>query len=250
MCTVFTSINSHPKFKLILLSNRDEFYKRKSLSAHWWQNDNSVLGGKDLKYNGMWLGISKEGKIGIITNYREHIDPSATQTSRGEIVKDYLFSDLNGLKFLNTLKSKVLDYNGFNLLVGNPDEMYYFSNRQNNVIKLKKGVYGLSNALLDTDWTKVRIGKLKFKQIIAKTDFQREELFNMMLSQEKASDNELPDTGFGYEKEKFLSSLFMQSEIYGTVSTNLILVDYNNNIYFEERVHYPVLEVNQFEFQV
>ena len=54
------------------------------------------------------------------------------------------------------------EYNGFNLLCFDGENFSHFSNYENKVNILKPGIYGLSNALLDTPWPKLEKIKSTF----------------------------------------------------------------------------------------
>jgi len=79
MCIVFIS-TSHPKYSLILANNRDEFVLRPTSRPHWWNHINpntdtttSILSSRDLQRpeRGTWLGITKDGLLAVLTNFRE-----------------------------------------------------------------------------------------------------------------------------------------------------------------------------------
>ena len=71
MCLIFISLNNHPNYKLILAGNRDEFYNRKTAPANFWTDHRHILGGRDLEAGGTWLAMTKQGKIAMVTNYRD-----------------------------------------------------------------------------------------------------------------------------------------------------------------------------------
>lgn len=239
MCTLFLSYKNHSKYKIILVHNRDEFCNRPSVPLHWWEDIPTILAGRDLQRQGTWLGVSKVGKIAAITNYREMEDVSLKTTSWGDLVKDFLAQDSPIGEFSAYLEEVGNDFSGFNLIYGQFDDLHYFSNKADKPKALSPGCYGLSNALLDTPWTKVRTGKTAFGQLIAQPEFDAEALFSLMMSAKQAPDNELPETGFGIENERFLSSRFIESSFYGTMTTSLILVDNDDHVVFEERTHVP-----------
>jgi uncharacterized protein with NRDE domain len=106
------------------------------------------------------------------------------------------------------------------------------------VNSLTPGVYGLSNALLDTSWPKVDKAKTLFK---AKIDgaFDLDELITLMQDKEIAKDNELPETGLAIEMERAVSAMCIQTENYGTCCSTAITIDYDGNVEFLEK-SYPV----------
>ncbi|KAJ4315314.1 hypothetical protein N0V94_006010 [Neodidymelliopsis sp. IMI 364377] len=73
MCIAILS-TAHPDYPFILLNNRDEYLHRPTAAASWWPDpDSQVLGGYDLHRpaHGTWLGMTRQGRIAVLTNYRE-----------------------------------------------------------------------------------------------------------------------------------------------------------------------------------
>jgi len=239
MCLVFFSVKQHPDYPLIVVANRDEFYNRSTKSAGYWPASPQVLGGLDLQANGTWLGITTEGKIGWLTNFRDPKNISPQATSRGLLVSDYLTSSQKALKYLKMIERKENTYNPFNLIVGTIEELYYFSNYKKGIEKIAPGLYGLSNAFLDTPWPKVKLGKEKLSAILKKEKFDTEELFELLSDNSSPPDYQLPDTGIGLELERALSSMFVKTQNYGTRCSTIIMADNNNRIFFSERVYDP-----------
>lgn len=239
MCIIFLAVNEHRDYPLILLANRDEFQERPALNAHFWKEHPELLGGKDLKEGGTWLGLTKNGRISAITNHRDIPLHKEGRHSRGLLVLDYLLSETSPSLYLEELVQNRENYNPFNLLVGSVKELFVYSNISNKIDRIEKGLHGISNAFLNTPWPKITRGLDKFKSAIEKDSIKTEELFSIMQDTAKAPDHLLPDTGVGLEKERFLSSIFLQSEVYGTRSTAVLLFDRNNTINFFEKSYSP-----------
>ena len=106
MCLIFFSLKQHPTFKLIVAANRDEFYNRKTAEADFWKDYPTIVGGRDLEANGTWMGMTKTGKISMLTNYRDpkNINPNAP--SRGQLVSDYLEQNIAPDDYLKQIESK------------------------------------------------------------------------------------------------------------------------------------------------
>jgi len=247
MCTILFSWKSTENFKLVLLANRDEFYKRKTKTAHWWEDNPEVLGGIDKKAGGTWMGINKNGRFAAITNYRK-FPLKEYETSRGELVKNFLIGNDSMDDYMNFLMDKGQKYDGFNLLFGNPDELNYFSNRGPEK-KLEPSLYGLSNHLLDTPWPKVSRGKNMLEKELKSGNFNKENLFGVLANNKIADDKLLPETGIGLEKERMLSSIFIKNSDYGTRISTFLSIDYSGNVDFHERSFVPKKE-SRFEFKI
>lgn len=234
MCLIFVAINYHPVYKLIVASNRDEFYTRKTAAANYWPDYPHVLGGRDLQAGGTWMGMTKSGKISMLTNYRDPKNIRTDAPSRGDLVANYLENNLAPEEYLKNMEPA--KYNGFNLIMGDVDNLWYLSNYKEGVTKLDNGLYGLSNALLDTPWPKVVKGKMKLAPILGKSDLTTDRLMEFLYDTELATEN-LPSTGVSADLERALSSIFIKTPNYGSRCSTVVLVDKNNLVKFSERVY-------------
>jgi uncharacterized protein with NRDE domain len=224
MCLIFLAIDSRPDKPFVLLANRDEFYIRPTADMHWWE-DVPVLAGKDFEAGGTWLAYSRNGRLAAVTNYRDmkHVRPNAP--SRGRIPLDVVQSKLDGVACIESLRSEWKDCNGFNLLFHDGKSTFWYSNVTDEVKELQPGVYGLSNALLDTPWPKVETGKKRFEAWLQKDELQESDAFEIMADTARYAQEELPDTGVGMEMEALLSSICITSPIYGTRCSTFIVKD-------------------------
>lgn len=182
------------------------------------------------------MGITKEGRFAALTNYRDPNEITEGKRSRGEIVSRYLIGNSSPFNYLSTIQNNRENYPGFNLIVADRESLYYYSNVENKIKKLEAGIYGLSNALLDTNWPKVERGKAELESCIkkkAELDL-KESLFSMLQHADPAPDRLLPQTGVPIEWERILSPLFISSEQYGTRCSTVILKD-QDKIQFKER---------------
>lgn len=253
MCLIFLSVNNHHRYKLIVAGNRDEFYQRKTAPAHFWEDHPDILAGRDLEAGGTWMGISRQGRISVVTNYRDLKNLKPVATSRGHLVSDFLLNGSKPDEYLQEVSSKGNKYNGFNLIVGNQDELHYYSNYKKGPEKISAGLHGLSNHLLNTPWPKVERGKQKVNSLLKDHDVDPTKLFEVLFNEQRAEDSQLPDTGIGLDRERALSSMFIKSPGYGSRCSTVILIDRTNKVYFSERVY--DLEtfdysVNSFEFKI
>jgi uncharacterized protein with NRDE domain len=235
MCLIFLSINKHPDYKLVIAANRDEFYNRRTAAADFWQDQPSIVGGRDLEAGGTWLAMSKKGRIAMVTNYRDLKNIKTNAPSRGQLVTDYLLSREPTLDYMSKVESVAKAYNGFNLIAGDLKDFYYYSNYGDSIQKISAGLHGLSNHLLDTPWPKVTLGKKRVSEIL-EGKFNYKDLFSVLYNVEIAADDLLPDTGVGLERERALSSMFIKSPGYGTRCSTVVLVNNDNEVLFAERV--------------
>lgn len=234
MCLCLFAINQHDEYPLILLANRDEFRKRPAAKAAFWEDNSNILAGRDLEGMGTWLGVNTAGNIAFLTNYRHPDYFNRKGPTRGKLVSDFLSGNVNANDYLSSIE-KPEDYNGFNLVTGSFEELYYFSNIENEVRKIETGIHGLSNAFLNTSWPKVVKGKTQLGNALVTNQFDNDSLFDILKDEERPSSGLLPDTGVGDELERMLSPKFINSEEYGTVCSTVVRMKRNGEVTFEER---------------
>jgi len=164
MCLILLSHNDHPTYKLVVAANRDEFYGRPTAPAAFWEDHGHILAGRDQKQGGTWMGVTRHGRWAAVTNYRDPSTQKEHARSRGHLVADYLRARSTPEAYLHQVAQESNRYRGFNILVGRPDQLGYYSNRDGAVRMLEPGCYGLSNHLLDTGWPKVERGRKNFER--------------------------------------------------------------------------------------
>jgi uncharacterized protein with NRDE domain len=252
MCLILLAIGKHPEYKLILAANRDEDFERPSEPPHFWEDAPHLLAGRDRVAAGTWLGITRKGRIAAVTNYRDPANMKPDAPSRGKLVRDFLLSDLDSISYLDPVRREKDRYNGFNLILGNPEQIIWYSNRSDRVVPLPPGVYGLSNHLLDTPWPKVVRGKALFEEIFStEKELSVESFFRLLKDQTVAPDDRLPRTGVPLEWERILSPIFITSPTYGTRSSSLVLIDKEDHVTFLDKTfnsHSEPVSTAKFEF--
>jgi uncharacterized protein with NRDE domain len=236
MCLILIAYRHHPRYPLILAANRDEFYERPTQALEFWPDRPEIAAGRDLKRMGTWLGISRQGRLAAVTNYREAGVQRPEAQSRGHLVTDFLATRATPPDYLHRLRANGHLYNGFNLIVGDVRGLYYYSNRGGTASPVQPGIHGLSNHLLDTHWPKVRDGKSKLAAILAENenDIDRQRLLEALQDQSVPPDNQLPDTGVGPAWERMLAPIFITSPTYGTRCSSLLTIDANAAVVFTE----------------
>ncbi|PWW75476.1 DUF833-domain-containing protein [Tuber magnatum] len=202
MCILLLT-TSHPDYPLILLNNRDEFLHRPTQPAAFWEPPYShIFSGRDLARpeHGTWLGITRSGRLAVLTNFCEDSSAAAiSQKSRGAVVTSFLTSheDLSGStdSWLHRLLAdgKMNGVGGLSLLCGilrpsspssgpkaNLEKLAVICNRTaagdegvesgaHWVAGSKGETHGLSNSLFDDPWPKVVIGKNLLAETIEKS---------------------------------------------------------------------------------
>jgi uncharacterized protein with NRDE domain len=236
MCLLLIAWKTHPRYRLILAGNRDEFHDRPAAPLNWWQDDPRILAGRDLKANGTWLGVARSGRFGVVTNYRDLQAPIEGAPSRGNLVPRFLTGATSPKEFLDDLRGAAMRYSGFNLLVGGSRALYYFSNRGPTApTALAPGVYGLSNHLLNTPWPKLARTRANFTRLLEEQDVTIDALFAVLADREQAPADGLPATGLPADWERVVSAPFIVNERYGTRCSSVLMVERNGRTILHER---------------
>jgi uncharacterized protein with NRDE domain len=236
MCLILLSYDMHPFYRMVFAANRDEYYSRPTAPVAFLDNAPDILGGLDLNHNGMWLGITRTGRFAAITNFRNPGWQIANPPSRGFLVSNFIDADESAESYLEQVKSIGQKYNGFNILVGDKSNLLFYSNIGNEIQRIKPGLYGLGNKLLDTPWPKIEKGKACLEKVLEQKDkLNPEDIFHILKDNSYPPDNALPDTGVGLDWERILSPIFITSQFYGTRSSSIIFVERSGSITFLER---------------
>lgn len=216
-------------------ANRDEFLNRPTAPAAFWEDAPELLAGRDLEAGGTWCGITRTGRFGAVTNYRDPSGHKPAAPSRGDLVPGFLRSDDSPAAYLEGLIATADRYNGYNLLLGDAASLCYFSNREGVVRTLRPGLYGLSNHLLDTPWPKVVRAKDAMARLLDDPVLDPEPFFALLADESRAPDEALPATGIDPEWERALSAAFIRIADYGTRTSTVILLDEDGRVSFWER---------------
>jgi uncharacterized protein with NRDE domain len=250
MCLILIAWQSHPDYPLVIAANRDEFYARRTRPAAWWGQAVSLLAGHDEEAGGTWLGINRRGRVAMLTNVRSPEKCNLHAPSRGLLVLSALQSTGTLSQWVEESTRTGQNFNGYNLLIGEPlpvlargidAQLLYATNRTDDLAEpryesrtLAPGIYGLSNAALDTPWPKVTRAVGAFACQIADS-VKSESLFRLMADRELARDAELPVTGVPLDWERALSAIQIRANGYGTRSTTLLTVRRDGTVLFLER---------------
>lgn len=238
MCLLVLAWQVHPRYKLVVAANRDEFHERPTEAMAKWPPPDDLIAGRDLRAGGTWLGIGRDRRFGIVTNFRELQRPSPGAPSRGNLIPDYLRNPVPTGRYLQQLEVTAADYSGFNLLLADAHSLWYVSNRADRFAQvLPPGIYGLSNELLDTPWPKLQRVRSHFDPLLTQPgEVRKGELFAILADPTQAGiDEALPETGLSREWEQLLSSPFISAEDYGTRCSTVVMVENSGAVSLTER---------------
>jgi len=234
MCLIVFAWQVVPGVPLIAAANRDEFYARDAAPAGPWPDQPRIFAGRDLKAGGSWMGVTRadadgasraSSRFAAITNIRAPREHKDDAPSRGRLVADYLAGSLSPQAYIDSIRDGAAAFNGFNLVVGDRDSLLWFSNKGDadprNGTPLAPGIYGLSNALLDSPWPKVLKTKAQFASLLC-LGAPDDAYFEMLSDTTRAPDMRLPETGVPLEVERMLSAVRIESAAYGTRSSTVV----------------------------
>jgi uncharacterized protein with NRDE domain len=234
VCLILVAHRAHPRYRLVVAANRDEWFRRRTAPAAFWPDAPDVLAGRDLEQGGTWLGITRTGRFAALTNFRERGAHREAAPSRGALVSDFLRGTEDVGRFFSRLSPHAGRYNGFNLIAWDGTTLAVTSNRHGGSRTLGDGVFGLSNHLIDTPWPKVRAGRLGLAALLAR-EVSLDALLELLDDTRMAEDDELPDTGVGLDWERKLSPLRIVAGEYGTRCSTALLVGQSGEMIFAEQ---------------
>lgn len=246
MCLAVFAWQSNPDYPLVLAANRDEFYARSTRAAAWWGQSVAVLAGRDEEAGGTWLGINRAGRLAMLTNIRAPSERNPHAPSRGGIVLASLQAAEALPQWIDAFGPRAAAYNGFNLLGFEPlpngntsaQALYYTNKSAEPARSLAPGLYGLSNAFLDSPWPKVTRSVGRFACLLAQR-VALDDLLQLMADREGVRDALLPSTGVALEWERALAPIQIRANGYGTRSTTIVTVRNDGLVNFLERSFDP-----------
>ena len=271
MCLVFVAWRVHPRYRLVVAANRDEYHARPTAPAAPWEENRSpeegeraagrgsagarqaggvraptaagdlagaiaperrILAGRDLEAGGTWLGVSPDGRFAALTNFSGAAPPSPDAPSRGRLVVDYLRSGDAARAHAREVARAAERYCGFNLLVADRDALLCVTNRGGErVTEVPPGCHGLGNDRLDAPWPKVTAGLAEFRKLLASA-FEAENLFTLLAGGPSEGEAALAAVPVA---ERVRTTRFIRNPVYGTRSSTVVRIDSEGAIDFEER---------------
>ena len=244
MCVIAWNWQPASTTPLLLLANRDEYYARPSQRLHWWQ-DAPVLAGRDLQAGGTWLGLSRSGRLAALTNYRRPAEKLGEKpaTSRGHLVAGFLQGNMDAASYLQQVAKQAGNYQPFNLLVFDGQQLLGLESRRRRVFAIAPGVSGVSNADFDTPWPKLQTlkqglarrleaGRLQTGQLPA--ELEAPDWLPLLQDARTADDAQLPDTGVALEWERQLSAIWVAAPEYGTRASSIVQWSHKVAVFAEQ----------------
>ncbi len=228
MCLIVLAWKSHSRLPLIVAANRDEFYKRPSIAAHFWKESPDVLGGRDLEKGGTWFGVNRKGHFAAITNFRGG-SLERTGRSRGELVARFLLSDLSCEAFMEEIDQDRSSYNPFNLVISDGSSLAYTSEEHKSFELLTPGIHVIGNDRLNSDSRKINVARAAMAKRL-QGEVSEAALFDMLADTAPTENCEEPMT-------KALSAFFIRApeQDYGTRASSVYWQESDGHALFCER---------------
>jgi len=219
MCVTAFALQAHPRWRFVAVANRDEFHARDAAPLARWDDGSGLIGGRDLRSGGTWLGLSDAGRIAMVTNLRGYGLADPNRSSRGALVTGLLTGSLHPGSV------DLTPYNPFNLVLVGPDRATFLSNRPGTIrTELTHGIYGLSNGTLDEPWPKTLQLKGALLDWLVRGDDDVEPLFVALRRED------IPDYGIhprqpsDVPREAPETGVFINDPVYGTRCSSIVMV--------------------------
>ncbi|XP_038055341.1 transport and Golgi organization protein 2 homolog isoform X1 [Patiria miniata] len=257
MCLTAFVLNPDPwngGYRLMLAFNRDEFYKRPTKPAEFWDTNSDIISGQDMfvgKEGGTWLGMSRSGRLAMLLNILQPEGINRDAKGRGFLVSDFLEGSMDGQTYLQGIAKECDSYNGFNLITvelgnkGSIDANYYtnYAPEWKDPIKLNRGIHTFSNHTINTSWPRTDHVRTELEKIVQKAhSLSKEELTGELMAMMArdvplvpCADISTEDMDFTKFKEILKELVFIKSNTCGTRTTTVILIDAAGNASFTER---------------
>ena len=258
MCLLMLAWRTHPRYRLVVAANRDEYHERPAAPLAKWPSPGELLAGRDLRARGTWLGVDRRRRFGVVTNFRELQRAQPDAPSRGGLVPRYFGAmagaddALSAGEFFAALEPQAARYCGFNLLLTDEDSLWYGSNRAAPFARaLPPGVYGLANELLDTPWPKLERVRGGFEALLRESRPSPAALFALLADRTQTLDatSPAPIGGLPAQWVRVLSAPFVLNPEYGTRCSTVLLLEGAGQLYLAERRFDPAGElVGETEF--
>ncbi len=220
MCLVLVAWRRHPRARLVVAANRDEWRERPTEPLHRWAD--GLLAGRDRRAGGTWMAVRPDGAFAATTNFREPGAPTGAR-SRGELPLRVLRAPSVAEGIL-AIARDADQYGGFHVIAADAEGLWHVGSRGEGPTQLPPGVYGISNGPRIVPWPKVTGGVSALDAALARGEIDPEALFDVLTDRSAPPDEHLPDTGVGLDWERVLGPRFIDAGPYGTRSSTVLLV--------------------------
>jgi uncharacterized protein with NRDE domain len=219
----------HPRYRLVLAFNRDEFYWRPTSPLSKWNS--GVIAGRDLTSRGTWLATAN-GRWAFVTNNQGGAAPvharARRESSRGELPVEFVTARRSAKEAAEMAGADSRRYRPFHLVVGDERGQTYWVNAGHanaSIQHLAGDAVGFASAGGPAaNWMKVTTAVRDFDQLVSSsTDIKDEQLFDL-LGHRRPIFQSFP-TVRETAMRAALSSRKVRLGVYGTRSTTVLLIE-------------------------
>ncbi|HLI81417.1 MAG TPA: NRDE family protein [Candidatus Binataceae bacterium] len=223
MCTLAIYFQMTDDYPVVIAANRDEYLDRPAAKPITLCERPHIVGGKDLRAGGTWLGVNEYGVVAGLLNRRTEAPPNLDARSRGLLCLDALRyrSAREAAEF--AAHQRAQDYNPFNLLIASREAAFVAYNRieRIEVVRLQPGFHLLTNLNVDDfECPRISASYAKFAELGKDVGFRRDPLIRRAQLQHLLADhNTQLDPRSGRP-----NSICMHLDAYGTRSSSQIFI--------------------------
>jgi uncharacterized protein with NRDE domain len=203
MCVLAIAWQAHPRWRLVVAANRDEFHDRPAQPLHRWPD--GLIAGRDARAGGTWLAVGA-ARFAAVTNLRGSRAPDPARRSRGALVAGLATGAIA------PAAAGLEAYNPFNAVLVDARGPHFLTNRPAKAIALAPGLHAMSNGPLDPPWRKtVRLTRV-IERWLAAGGGPVEALFDGLR-------DPAPPAG---EQD---AAIFVADPVYGTRCSTVVTID-------------------------
>lgn len=204
MCVLALAWRAHPRWRLVVAANRDEFHARAAAPLAVWA-DRDVIAGRDLVAGGTWLAVTRAGGFAAVTNLRGFGGPDPAKASRGALVIDLAAGKAVAPDTVNPFNAVAIGAEGATFLTNRPAVASH---------PLAAGVHAMSNGPLDPPWPKTQRLAGVIRDWLDRPGAEEERLFEGLRDRS-------PPSGAGGDPV----AIFVDDPVYGTRCSTVVTVD-------------------------
>ena len=243
MCLLVLAWRAHPRYRLVVAANRDEFHERPAAALARWPPPADILAGRDLRAGGTWLGLDRQRRFGVVTNFRELQRPQPGAPSRGELIPRFLAAAQGPGEFFACLRAAGAELLGLQPAARRPGVPLVRLQPRDALCAppCPRGSTGSRTS------SSIRPGRnssgcgAQFRRWLAADASGTDGLMALLNDRTRVADDSLlPDTGITREWERILSAPFVQHPDYGTRSSTVLLLQADGALQLTERRFDPV----------
>tara|TARA_R110002126_G_scaffold44671_10_gene127202 strand:- start:20808 stop:21581 length:774 start_codon:yes stop_codon:yes gene_type:complete len=233
MCIISLAWQTHPRWQLVAIGNRDEMHARPAEPLRRWPEHPHLLAGRDIRAGGTWLGISEQGRFAAVTNLAGHGPPDSSRASRGDLLKDFLagegrYADLDTAVFPN--------FNPFNLVtIANGEAEVHCNHPEPLSRPLEPGIHGLTNGPLDRPWPKARHLDAALNDWLQSGSQDSSPLLDALVNRRTYPRAAAMVPGPPAPLEPASSGIFIDNPVYGTRCSTIVTIDWSGEGMIRER---------------